>query len=478
MSVDGGRILAHAFGARYDLPVPLYLFIIGGAVVVGVSFLFALREDVDPTGAPQVEPDRTLVRPLFPEWGILSCLVLAFLIWCGLTGSQQIPENILPTSFWLYAWIAVPLTCGIVGDWTQPVNPFAFLAKLADQSALRRLLLRRAAPLRWPRVVGWWVAVVLYFATACGELVYNLTATVPHFISGMLIGYAAASAVGGLLFGRAWIQQGEMFSVLYGTWGRLGYFRFGAVGRRRFAGGLDVPFEATASRIAFVLFLLISVNFDGLLATPRWRALELKLPSDVGTPGPDLDTFRTVVFILLALAIAVVFGGFAYAASRTGGHARDGFRGALAGLLPSVLPIAFGYLLAHNLQYILVNGQLILPLIGNPTGRESWPLTLPYPFNDDYEPKIHFLPPSFYWYFSIAIIIVVHVIAVFLAHRHLTRRADSVLRARRSEYPWLVAMVGYTMLSLWLIAQPIAKETGGSAAKTAATAEAVMPAGR
>ena len=30
---------AHGFGERYDLPLPLYMFIIGGSVVVAVSFL-------------------------------------------------------------------------------------------------------------------------------------------------------------------------------------------------------------------------------------------------------------------------------------------------------------------------------------------------------------------------------------------------------------------------------------------------------
>jgi hypothetical protein len=27
--------------------------------------------------------------------------------------------------------------------------------------------------------------------------------------------------------------------------------------------------------------------------------------------------------------------------------------------------------------------------------------------------------------------------------------------ARRAEWPWIVAMVGYTMTSLWLLAQPV-----------------------
>jgi hypothetical protein len=120
-----------------------------------------------------------------------------------------------------------------------------------------------------------------------------------------------------------------------------------------------------------------------------------------------------------------------------------------------MLPIAFGYLLAHNLQYLLVNGQLLGPLLGNPTGRDSWPLHLPYPFNEDYVVRPAFLPTALYWYVGVAAIVGAHVLAVVLAHRHLGRRGADPRAAHLSEYPWLVAMVGYTMVSLVLIAQPL-----------------------
>jgi hypothetical protein len=58
----------------------------------------------------------------------------------------------------------------------------------------------------------------------------------------------------------------------------------------------------------------------------------------------------------------------------------------------------------------------------------------------------------------VVIIVAVHVIAVVLAHQHLSRSARTRHMARTSEYPWLVAMVAYTMLSLWLIAQPLVEE--------------------
>ena len=130
------------------------------------------------------------------------------------------------------------------------------------------------------------------------------------------------------------------------------------------------------------------------------------------------------------------------------------------------MPIAFGYLLAHNLQYVLVSGQLLFPLIGNPPGMDSWPLHLPYPFNDSYEVHAHFLPNGFYWYLDVVVIVVVHIIAVVLAHDFLGRRTQSAKEspklARRAEYPRIVAMIAYTSLSLWLLAQPLtASKQGG-----------------
>ena len=50
------------------------------------------------------------------------------------------------------------------------------------------------------------------------------------------------------------------------------------------------------------------------------------------------------------------------------------------------------------------------------------------------------------------------LIAVVLAHQYLQRRATARERELPSELPWLVVMVGYTMLSLWLLAQPLMEQ--------------------
>jgi hypothetical protein len=104
-----------------------------------------------------------------------------------------------------------------------------------------------------------------------------------------------------------------------------------------------------------------------------------------------------------------------------------------------MLPIAFAYLLSHNLQYLIVNSQTLLPID---------------------TPRTDLLPSAVYWYVGVAAIVGAHVLAVVLAHAQLTRTGADEQAARRSEYPWLLAMVSYTMVSLILIAQPLVTENG------------------
>ena len=80
------------------------------------------------------------------------------------------------------------------------------------------------------------------------------------------------------------------------------------------------------------------------------------------------------------------------------------------------------------------------------------------------------MPISVVWYFQIVVIILAHIIAVVLAHRYLVIRSEETSLARRAEWPWLVAMVGYTMVSLWLLAQPLVAEpsSGHEAARAPA----------
>jgi hypothetical protein len=472
MTRPGEIVLAHAFGPRYELPLPLYLFVLGGALVVVLSFLLVLRRDQpvaaglsEPASPPPLPPSDTVpptaFRLLPGGLGILVTLLVAVV---GLTGTQETSDNIAPLFFWILVWIAVPLTCGLVGDWTRPVNPFASLARLGDSSSLRKAVLARPTPLPWSNAVGWWPAVGLFVLLVLGELVFNLRATTPSFVGGILLVYGVLSLFLGLLFGPAWLERGEVFSGLFNAWGRLGFWRHGAPGRRGFAGGLAVPFEASASRVVFVLLLLVSINFDGLLATPQWASYERRT---LGINAGGIDLLRTASLVGLVLVVLAVFMAFAVGSARLGGEGAGPVK-ALAWLLPSLVPIAYGYLIAHYLQYLVTNLQELAPLIGNP-GYASWPIDLGIS-PDTYEINRTVLPNSAYWYLSVVVIIAVHVVAVVLAHGHLSRRSRDAGSALRSEFPWLVAMVAYTAFSLFLIAQPLTQESGSATTVSSATA--------
>ena len=110
----------------------------------------------------------------------------------------------------------------------------------------------------------------------------------------------------------------------------------------------------------------------------------------------------------------------------------------VGGWAASLLPIAAGYGIAHY-GTLLLQGALSLPGMftgfGAPGAELDW------------------LPAGFVWYLSVVAIVVGHVAAVLLAHREALR-----LRARRvfwAELPLVALMLGYTVISLWIIAQPI-----------------------
>lgn len=447
-------IVAHAFGARYDLPVPLYLFVLGGAAVVFASFLLVLPRAV-PVESVSILPDRRAIRMPAGSPGIVVSLLLFVLIIVGIGGSQKVAENILPTAFWLIIWIAVPISCGILGDWTRPLNPFVAIVRAADRPGLRQVVLG-GPPVAWPEWLGWWPATIIFFVVACGELIYNATATLPVVTAFGLLVYALVNVFAAIVFGgEAWLERGELFSVLYNTWGRLGFFRFGAPGNRGFGGGLKARFEPVVSRITFVLLLLMSVSFDGLLATPAWKHAREHLPGGIAPGTLSYELLTTLAFIGLVVLAWLFFGGFSLAV-RAAGALEGRVLEVLGGLLPSLLPIAFGYLVAHNAEYLVINGQLLLPLLGNPVGVTWWP-HLQYPFNDTYVINKNLLPSGVVWYAQVVLIVLVHIAAVILAHDYLTRAARNPENARRAEWPWIFDMVFYTMSSLWLLAQPLVK---------------------
>ena len=123
-------------------------------------------------------------------------------------------------------------------------------------------------------------------------------------------------------------------------------------------------------------------------------------------------------------------------------------------LVLSLVPIAIAYHLAHYFMYLLIQGQLMIRLASDPLGF-GWNLF----GTARYRPDIGIVGARFAWYTAVIAIVFGHIIAVYVAHAVALREFPDERAALRSQIPMLVLMVGYTMVSLWIIAQPIVETT-------------------
>src|SRR5215218_5939747 len=115
----------------------------------------------------------------------------------------------------------------------------------------------------------------------------------------------------------------------------------------------------------------------------------------------------------------------------------------------SLVPIAIAYHLAHYFSMLMVAGQFIIPLGSDPFGY-GWDLfgTMLYLID------IGVVDAKFIWYLSVIAIVTGHIVAVWVGHVTANTMFRDAGLASRSQYPMLVLMIAYTILSLWILAQP------------------------
>ena len=118
----------------------------------------------------------------------------------------------------------------------------------------------------------------------------------------------------------------------------------------------------------------------------------------------------------------------------------------------SLVPIALAYHISHYLSYLLIAGQQIIPLASDPFG-VGWNL-----FNTThYHIDVSVVNAKMVWYCAVFSIVLGHIIAVVLAHRRALEMYQNRILALKSQFPMLILMIVYTLLSLWILSQPIVK---------------------
>jgi hypothetical protein len=486
--LPGAPAAAHGIGDVFTLPVPRAFYLAGAGLAVAASFVVAVLV-VRPAGAVPAYPSRPINAAVARATSVLL-QGMGLFWWLGAIASGYLVDPISPVPavlFWIGIWVGLPIVAVLLGNPWPSLSPFRSIFGVLERLARIAGLDRLDAGVAYPAGLARWPAVALLFAILWCELVLP-DSQAPLLVANLLLGYTLLTLLGMATFGRvAWLRNAELLEVLLGWFGRIG-----PLGRRVMdpnacegcSEGCDpdrcvdcpecaVAAEPTERRpelrpwftgltevrgagwsdATFIVLALAGVTYDGLSETAFWGGLLNPIFAALFEVLGALNTVYLVQTGGLLLIWLLFLAAFAIAARLTQalhdpGRTTAPLGATVGAYAATLLPIAAGYLIAHYLT-LLVQGLLWLPeLLANPLSTVA--------------PLLDWMPVSAVWYLSVGVIVLGHIVAVVLAHRHALREAAS--RPVLAGLPLVLLMVGYTVLSLWIIAAPITLEPGSTPA--------------
>jgi hypothetical protein len=302
----------------------------------------------------------------------------------------------------------------------------------------------------WPIAWGVWPAFALFFAFRWVENVFLDSAT-PQPLAMFVLLYVVVTFTGMTFFGKeVWLKHGDPFSVFFSFLSRFSITETKKVGEkieihlRPPAVGL-LQGEANVSQTAFVLLMLSSVAADGMLGTPFFQNLFSSLLA-LGLPWAIVGTIGLAGLFVVFTSVYAIFSFLTKRISSDGSATLEVARR----FIYSLLPISIAYEIAHYLSILVVEGQRILYLVSDPFGR-GWNLF----GTANYEISYTVLDLKMLWNVQVGLIVIGHVIAVAISHALAERYFKDSRKTLISQYPMLILMIFYSVLSLWIMAQPI-----------------------
>jgi hypothetical protein len=432
------KVLAHVGGlsdAASTGGVPSWLTVVTGGVLVGASFLFnSLLTDHEGiravNGWRAVAPTpETVRRGVAWVVRLVGVAVLALVVLSGFLAPSKPETNFAILVVWAGWWAGYAMSTYLLGNTWPTVNPWRTLATLLPSEGMRS----------YPERYGAWPSVVGLLALVWIEVVSPLAADA-RLLAGLVLAYTVVTLAGAILYGeQRWFHSVDPVSRVFRVYGRVAPIQRTADGFEFCLPGAALTSPQSESRepgsVAFVIALLWVTTFDGLVTTGAWNTF-VEAVVAVGVPP-------LVVYVVCLLAGFTFFLVIYRIAAR---RARERVGSFLTPetirqwFVPSLIPIAAGYHVAHFLGYFLS----LAPAVVN---------VLPYPLGGAPAPPV-LVVPRWFGTLQLGFVVLGHLLAVWVAHALAMELFPGILRPIRSQYPFVVVMMVYTMTSAWVVGQP------------------------
>ncbi|HMJ72382.1 MAG TPA: fenitrothion hydrolase [Solirubrobacterales bacterium] len=454
--------IAHALVARKDLPVPAWLFAWGASIVLIVSF-FALSVG---WRTPRFEKDRwrplaaglsraLIALPAQIFYGALGVFLPGLAIYAGLRGTEAPDRNFALTFLYVTTWLGFPLFSIFLGDVFRPFNPWRAVGRVVG-GGFRALAGQRPAHLRYPERLGRWPAAIGLLAVVWLEIVYGASGGVavglePHVAAVAALVYTGYTLTMMALFGvEQWCRTGEVFSVYFGMFGKLGCFgvKDGRLGVRRPLSAAT-KWATVPGSAAVVVASIASTSFDGAQEGAFKGALESTfnrlVDAGVGLTSA-LRLTDTLFMVLCFFGVALVY--LIGVRGMAGVPGAPSFKKLRTGFAHTLIPIAFAYLVAHYFSLFVFQEQAQFTyLLSDPLGTGTTDIFGTASSGIDFR----LLGANAIWYVQVGALVVGHVIGLTLAHDRATAYWGDYRQATRSQYWMLAVMVAFTCFGLYLL---------------------------
>ncbi len=219
-----------------------------------------------------------------------------------------------------------------------------------------------------------------------------------------------------------------------------------AINLRPWGEDLASNFGPRSDEAYLALVMLSLTGFHGLTMTGVWREAIEWLSRLLGT-GESVSF--SIGMAALMTAPVLLYGALVAISRLSAGAATVGYRDYFIRYAYALLPIALFYHLSHNSEHLLMEGQKVLALASDPFGWQwnlfgtaTWAL-----------PPLIDLPTL--WIIQVFLVMVGHVYSLWIARRTAVALFSSSGAALRSQVPMLLAMILFSLMSLWLLKQPM-----------------------